>query len=189
MDILSIQHRISELTSQRTAAIQSVRQEKDRLASLKQVQIDTEEARGLVQAVAQTVQQRVHNQIAGVVTECLRSVFGEDYQFEIRFEQKRGRTEANIMLIKDGHEIGNPLEEDSGGVVNVAAFALRLSCLILTKPRLRRVLVLDEPFKDVSAQYRPAVKAMLEGLAEKLAVQFLIVTHISELQCGKVVRL
>jgi len=72
-------------------------------------------------------------------------------------------------------------------VVDVAAFALRLSALMLSRPARRRVVVLDEPFKFVSAGYRDRVRAMLENLAPDLEVQFIFVTHIDELRCGHIV--
>jgi ABC-type molybdenum transport system ATPase subunit/photorepair protein PhrA len=81
------------------------------------------------------------------------------------------------------------MEEDSGGVVDVASFVLRLSCLMLSKPPLRRLIVLDEPFKFVSVEYRDNVRAMLEKLAKDFKIQFIMVTHIEELITGKVVRL
>jgi len=148
-----------------------------------------EEAQDIVQQVAQLIQQQAHNQIAAVVTRCLVTVFEDDYGFEIHFEKKRGRTEANLILTKDGNEIENPLNSDSGGVVDIAAFALRLSCLVLAKPRQRRFLAMDEPFKFVSAEYRENVKMLLEGLAEDFDLQIIMVTHVQELVCGKIIRL
>jgi ABC-type Mn2+/Zn2+ transport system ATPase subunit len=150
----------------------------------------TEEAQEIAQHVAQTIQQKAHERIAGVVSRCLETVFpGDKYGFKIYFDRKRGRTEARLVLTKDGNEIVNPLNSDSGGAVEVAAFALRLSCLMLSKPKLRRVLILDEPFKAVSEEYWDNVRMLLEGLAKDFKVQFILVTHNKELQIGKVIKL
>jgi ABC-type molybdenum transport system ATPase subunit/photorepair protein PhrA len=81
------------------------------------------------------------------------------------------------------------MEEDSGGVVDVAAFVLRLSCLMLSKPAVRRIIVLDEPFKFVSIEYRDNVRMMLEKLSSDFDIQFIMVTHIEELVTGKEVQL
>lgn len=145
-------------------------------------------AQSIMQGLAQEVQQQAHKKISGVVTRCLQTVFDDPYDFQIVFEQKRGKTEARLVFIKDGLEI-DPMTAAGGGVVDVAAFALRLSCLVLSKPKLRRVLILDEPFKFVSAEYRPRLRALLEKLSQEMQVQFLIVTHIPELRFGKVVDL
>jgi DNA repair exonuclease SbcCD ATPase subunit len=146
----------------------------------------TEEAQGIVQAIAETVQEEAHDRIAGVVSRCLAAVFDEPYEFHIRFERARGRTEARLVFVRDGFEV-NPIDGSGGGVVDVAAFALRLSCLMLARPACRRVVVLDEPFKFVSADRRTGVRAMLESLAVDLDVQFIMVTHIDELRCGTII--
>jgi len=145
-----------------------------------------EEAQQVVQAIAETIQEEAHNRIAGVVTRCLATVFDEPYEFRIRFERARGRTEARLVFVREGLEV-NPIDASGGGVVDVAAFALRLSALMLSRPARRRVVVLDEPFKFVSAGYRDRVRAMLENLAPDLEVQFIFVTHIDELRCGHIV--
>jgi DNA repair exonuclease SbcCD ATPase subunit len=147
-----------------------------------------EEAQKLIQAAAQTIQQKAHNQIASVVSKCLETVFDDPYEFHIVFERKRGKTEARLVFVRDGLEI-SPTTASGGGVVDVAAFALRVACMLLHKPTTRRLIVLDEPFKFVSSEYRPKIRAMLETLATDLKIQFVIVTHITELQVGQVVDL
>lgn len=148
----------------------------------------SEQARDLIQQVGQAVQREAHDRLAGVVSRCLESVFDEPYSFKIVFDKKRNQTEARLVFVRDGMEV-SPLDAAGGGVVDLAAFALRLSCLCLRRPASRRLLVLDEPFRFISANYRPAVKEMLEELSEKMQVQILMVTHASELTTGKVVEI
>ena len=162
--------------------------EKAALIEAEDAATDAEEAQKIVQLVAQTVQQQAHDRIAGVVTRCLEAVFEDPYQFKIVFEQKRGRTEARLIFARDGVEV-DPMSASGGGAVDVAAFALRLSCLVLARPPVRRVLVMDEPFRFVSVKYRERVRAMLEGLSEELGVQFIFVTHMTELRTVTVIEL
>lgn len=145
-----------------------------------------DEAHQITQVLAETVQEEAHARIAGVVSHCLAAVFEEPYEFQIRFERARGRTEARLVFVRDGHDV-NPIDASGGGVVDVAAFALRLSALMLARPGRRLVMVLDEPFRFVSQGYRANVRAMLENLSTDLGVQFIMVTHIDELRCGTVV--
>lgn len=147
-----------------------------------------EEAQEIVQEVAAAVQERAHRQIASVVTKCLESVFDDPYRFSIEFEQKRGKTDAVLLFERDGAKI-DPLTASGGGVVDVAAFALRLASLLLSAPQRRRVLILDEPFRFVSRDLRDKVRQMLETLAEELEIQFVVVTHDPALVAGKVVEL
>lgn len=151
------------------------------------------EAQRILQAVAQAVQQEVHTRIACVVSRCLAAVFDDPYEFRIAFDQKRGRTEARLILERRGVEFDDPVNQVGGGVVDVAALALRLACLMLARPLARRLLVLDEPFKNVrGAAYKARVRDMLTGLAEELGVQFILNIDLDvypEFALGTVVRL
>lgn len=149
----------------------------------------TQAAQEILQLVAQAVQQRVHEKISEVVSSCLATVFDDAaYQFRIQFERKRGKTEASLRFVRGELDV-DPITAAGGGMIDVAAFALRVACLMLHRPRLSRVVVLDEPFKFVSAQYRDNVRLMLEGLAKDLSIQIIMVTHIEELETGKVIEL
>lgn len=166
-----------------------VTQEKEELAKLQVSLKHTEKAQTIAQDVAQQLQKQAHFQISGVVSLCLKTVFGEGYGFRIGFEKKRGRTEASLIVTKNGHDVEDPINEDSGGVVDVASFALRISCLLLRKPPLRRILILDEPFKSLSVEYRPSIKMLLEKLSEDFDLQIILATHMTELHAGKVISL
>jgi DNA repair exonuclease SbcCD ATPase subunit len=145
-------------------------------------------AQDILQQLAQAVQQRAHQKIAEVVTSCLEAVFDDPYSFHIEFERKRGKTEARLKFKRGGMTV-DPLNSTGGGVVDVAAFALRIACLMLHRPRLSKVVVLDEPFKFVSSQYRDRVRTMLERLAKDLDMQIIMVSHIDELETGQVIEL
>lgn len=181
--------RVDKLLIRYKMAKSQYKEEKQALEREKLNFAHIEEAQKITQNVAQHIQQQAHSKIVGVVNRCLETIFGGDYGFRIDFERKRGRTEAKLLLLKDGNEIEDALNEDSGGVVEVAGFALRLACLLLAKPNLRKVLILDEPFKNVSLKNMESIKGLLEGLAEDFQVQFIIVTHLEMLQIGKVVKL
>jgi DNA repair exonuclease SbcCD ATPase subunit len=48
---------------------------------------------------------------------------------------------------------------------------------------------LDEPFRFVSDEYQPAVADLMEEMADKLGIQFIIVTHEENLKIGNVIKL
>lgn len=181
--------RLNSLKAASDLAIHQVKEEEVALENARQREVDVLQAQGIVQQIAEQVQEKAHRQIASVVTRCLKTVFGEDtYDFKIVFEKKRGKTEARLTFIREGQEI-DPTEAAGGGVVDVTSFALRLSVLLLTQPPLRRLLVLDEPMKMVSAEYIPAVRGLLLALSQELGIQMIIVTHNKALKIGKVVEL
>jgi DNA repair exonuclease SbcCD ATPase subunit len=165
-----------------------VQAERQTLVEAKAQVVQGEEAQVVLQRVAAAVQQQAHKRIASVVTQCLAAVFDHPYEFDIQFDRRRGRTEARLQFRRGGKAF-DPLSSAGGGAVDVAAFALRLSCLLLSKPRARRLLLLDEPFRFVSARYRPKVAELLQTLSRELKVQIIQVTHEQEYVQGTVLRL
>jgi len=145
-------------------------------------------AYGFLQGTAEAVQREIHKKLSVVVTRCLESVFDDPYTLDIQFERQNTRTEAVIRLLRNGNAV-SPLTASGGGVVDVVAFALRVTALSLQKAKLRKVLVLDEPFRFVSAEYRPRVRKLIELLAKEMDIQFLIVTHIDDFRIGSVVEI
>lgn len=141
----------------------------------------------IIRQVSQEMQIETHTRMARIVNRCL-AVFPDPYEFHILFEVKRGKTEARLVFRRDGVEV-DPLDGSGGGIVDVAAFALRVAALVLHEPPLRRILFLDEPFKFVAPEVRPVLAQVIEVLAQELGIQFVLVTHDSEFEVGKVVRL
>lgn len=186
--IKEVRGKIDELKRTRATISDGIATEKDLLKSSVQRRDDLIAALDIARSVAEALQRDVHERIAGLVTRCLSAVFGEDaYEFRILTEQKRGRTEARAVFVRDEEEF-DALSSIGGGVVDVAAFALRIAVL-LARHDSRRVFVADEPFRFVSAHYRPQVRYLLEKLSEELDVQFIIVTHIEEFEMGEIINI
>jgi DNA repair exonuclease SbcCD ATPase subunit len=181
---------VDRLKQKRDWAASSVGKEKSELKLIRSRLGSAEEARSIFQAIAQAIQQRIHRRISEVVTRCLRAVFDDPYDFEIRFDQKRGKTEAVMVFKRDGLELEDPMAEVGGGVIDVAALALRLSCILLAKPAVRKVLVLDEPFRFVRGEEnRARTCEMLKRLSADLGVQVILNTDVPEFRLGSVVEL
>ncbi len=179
--LTNLRKKLDKLHSQYRLTHQQLRQEKSKLAEARQREQDVLDAQQLVQTVAEGVQQSAHHQLAQVVTRCLKAVFGpEAYEFKINFVKKRGKTEAELVFVRDGMEL-EPKTASGGGVVDIAAFALRVSCLLLSMPRNRKLVVLDEPFKMLSKGYRTVTADLLQLLAKELKIQMVIVSHMDEL--------
>lgn len=145
-----------------------------------------QEASLIVRGIAKDMQQKAHKKVSQLVSSCLRAVFDAPYTFLIQFEEKRNKTEASFVFLRDGYEI-DPLTAAGGGVVDVAAFGLRLACLMLSKPHKRKLLVLDEPMRYVSAEYLPRVVDLVERMSEECGVQIILVTHSPEFKVGNVI--
>lgn len=137
--------------------------------------ISLEEAQIFLQDVAQQTQSQLRFHIRDIVQLCLDSVWEGEVEFDLIYEIKRGKTEARLVFMVDGEEV-NPLEQDGGGLVHLAAFALRIA--VWTLGNTRNTIVLDEPLgalqpKELQLQgFR-----MIKELSEKLGLQFIIVKN------------
>jgi len=187
-DLAAEEKEIVELALRLSHLKGAVEDETEALKKAERTLQRTQEAQEILQLIAQAVQQQAHEKISTVVTKCLESVFEDPYAFKIEFERKRGRTEATLRFVRRELD-ADPLSSTGGGVVDIAAFALRVACLMLHRPRLSRVVILDEPFKFVSAQYRENMRTMLEELAKDLQIQIVMVTHSEEYETGKIIEL
>ena len=95
-----------------------------------------------------------------------------------------------MIILKEGLVLDDPLNECGGGIIDLAALALRLISIVLSRPAKRRLLALDEPFRNVNGlEYRAAVNALLPMLAKELDLQLIIATGNDWLRGGKVVEL
>lgn len=122
------------------------------------------------------------------MTKCLRVVFDDPYTFKIIFERARGKTSARLAFFKGEREF-DPNFAVGGGVLDVASFALWVACIMTKRPSPMRLLCADEPFRHLSAKYSARMAKCLEMLSEEFGIAFLIVTHNSEFEVGKVIRI
>jgi hypothetical protein len=189
MNLQELRKKADRLNLEYLHARETVKEENRLFVDAQEKVRDLVEAQQVIQTVAQGVQEQAHARISGVVTRCLQAVFGPMCEFRILFERKRGKTEARIVFMEDGHELP-PKEAAGGGMVDVAAFALRLVSMSLTKPRLRKVLVLDEPFRFVhGAGNRERVAELVETMSEEYGVQVVMSTGFDWLKIGNVMEL
>lgn len=185
-----MKEKLEKLSADHRRAVETVKRERVRLKKETRDLKASIEAQKVIQTVAARTQQEAHDRIAGIVTRCLRAVFGSSsLPFKIDFVQKRGKTEATLTFADEKGRPIDPNDGSAGGEIDVAAFALRVAAVMFQRPARRRLLVLDEPFKMVSKEYVPALAELIEKLSDEVDFQFVIVTHSEDLQVGKVIKL
>lgn len=148
----------------------------DTLDELKQKLSATEEFRAIVLKVASDTQHQLVLRFETIVQSALDAIFPNEYKFKMEFVQRRGRTEVDIWLDKNGTRM-DPLDSNGGGVVDVLSIALRICCLTLSTKA--RVLILDEPFKHLRGVARDKLGTLLSMLSEKLGLQIIMVADVA----------
>lgn len=185
MNIQSLKTSLSKLQGQRQQLERQYRDARNTHVAAYREKAATEEARAIVQMVAQQTQDQIRYHITDLGTMALQAVFGEDIQLDLQFTEQKGKTLANLSFLRGDGKATNPLDSDSGGAADIAAFALRCSLWAMGKPRTRALIVLDEPFKNIndpSREMHRLAAEMVKEVSKRLGIQFLIVTMVQELE-------
>jgi DNA repair exonuclease SbcCD ATPase subunit len=139
-----------------------------------------EQALLILQKVSKQTQEQLEYRISELVTLALASVFNNPYEFRVIYETKRNKTEARLWFQR-GDELVHPLDASGGGAVDVASFALRVALWSLATDKTDPVLILDEPFKHLSADLQAKAGQMVKEISTKLGIQIIMVSHIDQL--------
>lgn len=142
-----------------------------------------EETCVVIAAIEESQRKELKDKIENLVSYALSVVFDKSYKFRLQLSQRGKQTEAEFLVevpehpgvefqLKDAH---------GGGLVAVVAFVLQLVVALSSKPALRRFMVLDEPFSQVSAEFKDKLMGFVRELADKTDVQFLFITHDPEI--------
>jgi ABC-type uncharacterized transport system YnjBCD ATPase subunit len=141
--------------------------------------------------VGEERQDHAQRQIEGLVTRALQAIFGENLSFHVVQSVRGGQAQVDFVIRSEhiaadelaGPNLDAPVLVDTpvigargGGMAAVVGFLLRLVVLLLT-PGARRILLLDETFAHVSAEYKPRVAEFLREVCDKAGVQVVMVTH------------
>lgn len=132
------------------------------------------QARSFIQTVANEVQRNLETHISSVVTLALSTVIPDPIEFVVRFEQRRGRTECDL-LFREQEENYRPLDGSGFGAVDVASSAMRF--VFWSLKRNRPTIIMDEPFRNVSPDLHEKLSEMLQMISRDLGLQIIMVSH------------
>lgn len=137
-----------------------------------------EEALTFLNSFADQRQKEMQDQIEELVTHGLQTIFEEPMTFHVLSENRANRAEVKFLLRSQmGDELVETpiLDARGGGVAAVVGFMLRLIVKMLSDER--PLLVLDETFAQLSAEYEGRLAEFMVELVEKTGVQIVMVTH------------
>jgi ABC-type nitrate/sulfonate/bicarbonate transport system ATPase subunit len=97
-------------------------------------------------------------------------------------QTQRGKTPEVKFIIRSRGLNGRAVETDimdarGGGLAAVVGFLLRLVVMLLDSKVDQPVLILDESFSHVSAEYEKTLVQFIMQLVEKTNAQVILVTH------------
>ncbi len=124
-------------------------------------------------------QRKFQKSTAIIVSEGLSHVFGEELELKIVSSTKSDMDAVEFVMIKDGEE-EDIMDGQGGGYIGIIAFLLRVLLIMASRPLLRLLLVMDEPFAHVSPEYRQPLAEMAAALIDRLGFQVIMVTQERE---------
>jgi DNA repair exonuclease SbcCD ATPase subunit len=136
-----------------------------------------EKALIIVKEVGLSMQKQLEYHLAEQVSMAMDAVFDDPYQLKLNFQEKRGKTEVEILFARRDMEFP-PIGSAGGGAIDVACFALRIAYWSMRQDmKVRPLLLLDEPFsqlKGEDANRRALI--ILNELAHKINLQIISVS-------------
>jgi len=181
---------VSERTKQLDRRLIKLETERDRLQEEQRTLVERlcqeemslsewERARDLLVQVLLSTQGKVKSFVEEITTLALSTIYGDSYSFELDYDTRRNQVEATPWIVRDGERY-SPRDEVGGGVLDVAALAMRMAIWAITEPRPAATFLLDEPSKFLSEDLQADFGRMLSELGRMLGVQFIVVTHSQE---------
>lgn len=135
----------------------------------------------ILTTIGEERQQRAQETIEQLVTHGLRTIFDSALSFHIVQDVKRNQVDASFIVrstLVDGSVIDTPvMDARGGGVAATIGFLIRLVVMLLGKDRQRMLLVLDETFAHLSAEFEPRLAEFIAEVVERTPVQIIMVTH------------
>lgn len=197
------ENRISQLRDQVNSTISAldkslaidegvIKEKKANLDKYKKKQVEhkrrykiLEKTLDVLRMYAKIKEQALREKIDDVVTQGMRLIFGNTYTSKMEFKISRGQAVLIPKIISEfqGEQIETPIEDSrGGGVANVASVIYQILVLSLYEPRQSKILIADEPFRNLSQEHLEAAGEFLKILSEKLNIQIVLVTHRKELE-------
>jgi len=179
-ELKKMRDKLNQDKGKRNLLIEQLKQTEENVTKYETFYENCLKARTVVQEVAESTQKSIEFHISNLVTMALASVFGEDaWEFKLQFVQRRNKTEADLLFLKNRNETDDILNTGGGGVSDVASFALRIALWSVKKTR--PTFILDEPFKFVSVGLQNKCSEMIKEISEKLKLQIIMVSHLPEI--------
>lgn len=179
-----IQNKLNEINSQLAVKNMLQKQLDSLILQVSQLQsrlVDAEEAAIVVGAVEKAQQEQLKQKLEKLVSYALSVIFERPYKFVVEFDQRGQQSEATFMIVDDLGNAQNIKEAHGGGILVIVAYILRAIVMMSAQPKLLPIMIDDEPFAQVSADYRNRLVEFLQKFAQSSGVQLIMVTHNQDL--------
>jgi DNA repair exonuclease SbcCD ATPase subunit len=180
MTIQSLRNHVEQQKGARKSVLAAKAESEQNKKSYEKSLINHEDAREIIRTVGIQTQQLLSFHISDITSLALSSVYDDPYELKVDFVARRNHTECDLRFFRDGEYV-DPMDASGGGAVNIASFALRVAAWSMSRPRPNNLLILDEPFNNISRNLQSRTSDMIKQISKRLNLQILMITHSEEL--------
>lgn len=162
---------------QRDRTQQSIDRLEDEISFGKRMSHRHEMALEIVKQVGLATQKQLEYHLSEQVSLAMEAVFDDPYHLRVNFQEKRGKTEAELLFCRRDMEFP-PIGSAGGGAIDMACLALRIAYLSMRQDRkIRPLLILDEPFSQLKGEEaNKRALAIIQEISRNLKLQIIMVS-------------
>ncbi len=177
MTIKELRRKLENKKGQRDQLQQTIDTLERGMTTNKRMRTRHERAMEIVKQVGLATQKQLEYHLAEQVSFALGAVFDDPYRLKVDFQEKRGKTEVELLFCRRTMEFP-PIGSAGGGPIGVAALALRIAYLTMRQDKkIRPLLLLDEPFSRLKgADANKRVLAMVKEISKNLGLQIITIS-------------
>jgi len=142
---------------------------------------DLERVSILLNSLGEDRQLKAQQTIEEIVTRGLQMIFDDTLSFHIiqTVKNKQANVEFVVRTTLKNSVVDTPvMEARGGGLAATIGFLLRVVVLLLKNgTQQENILILDETFAMVSAEYLDSLGEFIREIVDKTGIQILMVTH------------
>lgn len=151
------------------------------LEELKQIVINQqtyEQSIDILKKMMDNLSRSQINHLSDLLNSSVQSIFFDrQYSIELQITELRNQNQLKILLHEDtpdGHVVSD-INDNGYGLKGIIGFILQ--CYFIIYYKQEPILFLDEAFGNLSSQYLPYLKALIQSLTNKYGFMFVLITH------------
>lgn len=175
--IQRLRQKLEYKKGQRDQIQQSINHLEDEISFGKRMSHRHEMALEIVKQVGLTTQKQLEYHLSEQVSLAMEAVFDDPYHLKVNFQEKRGKTEVELLFCRRDMEFP-PIGSAGGGAIDIASLALRIAYLSMRRDKkIRPFLLLDEPFSRLKGEdANKKALAIIQEISRNLGLQIIMVS-------------
>jgi DNA repair ATPase RecN len=183
MDLTRYKKSHAEISAKKQLLEAKVKTLGETITSLENQSVCILRAQEIMNIVSSLAQEECKGAIEELVTFALKSVYGDDYSFEIENKIFRNQPETFMYVVINGtrYLVKDVDDHFGGGVADVISFFLRVIAWAIQEEKTDNVLILDEPLKNLDPERLRLCGDSIREIAKSLGLQFIIINRLPQL--------